>query len=218
MFMKRLRAKWVQKDPLKRKWGQVEKIRFYMCGEYGPKTGRPHYHACLFGFGFDDLVIYKEAPEGNIYISEELNKRWGLGFTTVGEVTYESAAYVAGYTIGKATGPRKDEYESLDLEDGQIYTVQPPYATMSLKPGIGAEWFAKFGNDCFPKDFVTINGRKQKPPKVYFDAYEKENPEKGKELRLKRLKAALENPVTQQAREANERAKQKRAKQMDAKI
>jgi len=217
-FMKRLRKKWVQKDPLKRKFGQVKKIRFYMCGEYGPKTGRPHYHACLFGFGFDDLMLYKEAPEGNIYISEELNKRWGLGFATVGEVTYESAAYVAGYTIGKATGEWKNEYESLDLETGEIYEVQPPYATMSLKPGIGAEWFKKYKNDCFPKDYVTVNGKKLKPPKAYFDAYEKEEPEKVKELKIKRLKKALENPVTQQQREANELGKHKRSKQMAATI
>jgi len=217
-FMKRLRAKWVQKDPIKREYGQVEKIRYYMCGEYGPKTGRPHYHACLFGFGFDDLVLYKEAPEGNIYISEELNRRWGYGFATVGEVTYESAAYVAGYTIGKATGPREDEYESLDLETGEIYTVQPPYATMSLKPGIGADWFKQFKGDCFPKDFVTINGRKQQPPKFYLEQYEKEEPERVKAIKLKRLKEALEQTTTQQQREANETIKRKRSAQMPAKI
>ena len=42
LFMKRLR-KYCGKE-----------ISFFMCGEYGEKTARPHYHACIFGYDFDD--------------------------------------------------------------------------------------------------------------------------------------------------------------------
>jgi len=218
-FMKRLRAKFVQKDPKKREWGQVEQIRYYHCGEYGPRTGRPHYHACLFGFQFPDLVEFTRDGDTIIYNSEELDTCWQhQGHTAVGDVTYESAAYVAGYTISKATGKHEDEYENLDLESGEIYTVQPPYATMSLKPGIGARWFDKYKSDCFPKDFVTINGRKMQPPKYYEQKYEKEEPERVKELKIKRLKKALEQDKTQQQREAANTIATKRSKQMKASL
>ena len=44
-FMKRLR-KAVYPD----------KVRYFLCGEYGGQFGRPHYHVILFGLsGFDTL-------------------------------------------------------------------------------------------------------------------------------------------------------------------
>ena len=38
-----------------------KRVRYFHCGEYGEKFSRPHYHVCLFGFGFPDKVFYKEA-------------------------------------------------------------------------------------------------------------------------------------------------------------
>ena len=84
-----------------------KKIRYYMCGEYGEdlqqpsKLGRPHFHACLFGLDFDDKQLYIVRDDVKLYTSATLEKIWGKGFVTIGDVTFESAAYVARYIAKK---------------------------------------------------------------------------------------------------------------------
>ncbi len=36
-----------------RKAYHPQKIRYYICGEYGDNNNRPHYHAVIYGIGFD---------------------------------------------------------------------------------------------------------------------------------------------------------------------
>lgn len=93
LFMKRLRKKFTGK-----------KIRFYMCGEYGENFGRPHFHACLFGHNFDDLKLWKTQNNIPLYRSKILEELWPFGHSSVGSVTFESAAYVARYIMKKVTG------------------------------------------------------------------------------------------------------------------
>lgn len=148
---------------------QYDKARFYMCGEYGGETGRPHFHACLFNVLFEDKLFHKRTTSGaDIYESATLSKLWGLGFASVGEVTFESAAYVARYIMDKRTGASaKLHYERLDQNTGEIYELIPEFTRMSLKPGIGAEWYNKFKTDVYPHDYVIVRGQKMKPPKYY---------------------------------------------------
>ena len=81
-----------------------EAIRFYMCGEYGERTARPHYHACIFGCDFADREYYKTTAAGyKLYTSETLAEIWQLGHATIGDVTFQSAAYVARYIMQKRT-------------------------------------------------------------------------------------------------------------------
>ena len=76
------------------------KIRYYMAGEYGEKFGRPHWHACIFGYDFHDKKLFKRTAAGSlIYTSEHLKKLWPFGHSSIGDVTFESAAYVARYII-----------------------------------------------------------------------------------------------------------------------
>ena len=99
LFMKKLRKKF------------GEGIRFYMCGEYGDKQGRPHYHAILFNIKFDDLKFYKKNKDGSIlYNSETLSNLWGYGYAVVGNVTFESCAYVARYIVKKQKGANADKH------------------------------------------------------------------------------------------------------------
>lgn len=74
------------------------KISYFACGEYGPKTHRPHYHLIIFGYKPKDLKLHKfSATENNMYISEELAKIWGKGYVCIEDVNYKTACYTARY-------------------------------------------------------------------------------------------------------------------------
>lgn len=163
-FMKRLRSHLAP-----------HRVRYYMCGEYGDQTHRPHYHAVLFGHDFlSDRVFYSGEAEKRLYISPKLNELWGHGFCTIGEVTFESAAYVARYVMKKVTGEKAAEhYEVCNPETGLITQVEPEYSTMSLKPGIGQAWYDRYRDEVFPNDYVIIRGRKMRPPRYYDTLYER---------------------------------------------
>lgn len=156
LFMKRMRFK-------------VGKVRFFMCGEYGEKEFRPHFHACLFGIRFSDRYPWRMSPAGHqLYRSDMLESFWDFGAAEIGELSFESAAYVARYCMKKVTGdPSEAHYAKLDLATGEVYDCVPEFARMSLKPGIGFNWFEKFHSDVFPHDMVVVNGVKCKPPRYY---------------------------------------------------
>lgn len=146
-------------------------VRFYMCGEYGSDFGRPHFHACLFNCHFDDRKFFRRLPSGsNIYISSQLSALWPFGFSSIGDVTFESAAYVARYICKKVTGPSAAaHYSRLDTDTGELISLTPEFTHMSLKPGIGSGWFARFRPDVYglDHDYVVIRGMKMRPPRYY---------------------------------------------------
>ena len=169
-FMKRLRKHLGGK-----------RISYFHCGEYGPENLRPHYHACIFGHDFPDRELWSSKNDVNIYTSEVLTRLWPFGFTTVGDVTFESAAYVARYSMKKVniSDATPDDFENpywrIDEETGEFYTVEPEYATMSRNPGIGKTWYEKYKDDVFPHDHVVLDGVKHPVPDFYLREYEKED-------------------------------------------
>lgn len=172
-FMKRLRYQFPD-----------NKIKYYMCGEYGDKSNRPHYHAILFGLNFSDWMYLFDSPSGEpIYTSPTLEEIWGLGFVTVGTVNFESAAYVARYCLKKITGKGVDKidektglkpYERFNSFTGEISPVLPEYALMSRGGrngrGIAYGWIARYTSDVYPKDYTTIRGLRMRLTK-YYDKY-----------------------------------------------
>jgi len=151
-------------------------VRFFMCGEYGDQFGRPHFHACLFGVHFADRQFYRTLPSGfRIYRSSTLEGLWPYGYTSVADVSFESAAYVARYCMKKITGaPAEEHYTRVDWRYGDLVQVEPEFCQMSLKPGIGAKWFEKYAREVYPRDFVVVRGTKAKPPRAY-DKWLKKN-------------------------------------------
>lgn len=158
-------------------------FRYFHCGEYGEKNGRPHYHVALFGISFEeDRRLVETTPQGDeLFDSPLLNHIWGKGDRNrIGHVTFKSAAYIARYIMKKQTGSRAKRHygEVVDTQTGEVLPYRKPeYVTMSLKPGIGHDWIHKYMDEVYPRDEVIINGVACRPPKYYDRQYEKVNPE-----------------------------------------
>lgn len=148
------------------------RVRFFMAGEYGDKNGRPHFHACVFGYSFPDRLYFRTLPSGSkIYRSAFLESLWPFGYSSVGDVTFDSAAYVARYIMKKVTGDARGHYTRVDCATGEIYEIEPEFCRMSLKPGVGANWLKKYQSDVFPHGYVVVNGVKASPPRYYMKRY-----------------------------------------------
>jgi len=170
------------------------RIRYYHCGEYGAKLKRPHFHACLFGLDFLDKQLFRNLNGQATFTSPTLELLWPQGFALIGSVTFESAAYVARYIMKKICGEAADKhYESVSEQTGEVIKLNPEYTTMSLKPGIGHDWYQKYKDDVYPENFVVLKGKKMKPPRYYQQRYEIENPEAYKTLQKKNKTFAKEH-------------------------
>lgn len=157
LFMKRLRKEF-----------KSVKIRFYLAGEYGDKTLRPHYHAIIYGLGlsdFSDLRIFgTNEMHQNYYVSDKLEHIWGLGHVLLADVSWQTCAYVGRYVTKKMSGDKEITYAERN--------VCKEFSLMSRKPGIGADYLS-LHPDCL--DFGSINlstpdgGLKIQIPKYYLD-------------------------------------------------
>lgn len=169
----------------------VNNIRYFGCGEYGPKNYRPHYHIILFGFYPRDLVPFKKNHLGQIvYRSPLLEKLWGKGFVSVGECNFETAAYTARYITKKFLGSSHDIYQILDYV--------PEFSMMSLKPGIGSQYYHDHKDDIYKFDELILNrgldkSIKGKPPKYFDRLYDLDNPEHMEEIKDERIRNQLLN-------------------------
>lgn len=157
LFMKKLRKEY------------GEGIGFFMCGEYGEQTARPHYHACLFGVDFEDKVKYGENYLGDqLWTSKKLDHLWGMNDpdrqpNKIGAVTQKSAGYVARYVMKK-----------------QGEGAGKAYQKMSRKNAIGKSYIEKWYKDIFINargSIILIDGTKSKIPRYYEKWLLKNHPE-----------------------------------------
>lgn len=181
-FMRRLRRK-------------IGAVRFFMCGEYGDQLGRPHFHAGLFGTAFrEDRYVWRKGGAGHqLYRSPTLERLWPFGSCEIGELTTQSAAYMARYTFKKVTGnPADDHYRRIDPDTGEVSYLEPEFAHMSLKPGIGARWFERFHSDVYPHDRVVVKGVKSRPPRYYDVLLKRRDPQLLEDIQQKRILDAVD--------------------------
>ncbi len=181
LFMKRLRKRYCDR-----------KIKVMYCGEYGDEKNsfRPHFHACLFNVDFDDKRFLFSKNGKKIYTSKTLDEIWEeRGWASTAELEFESAAYVARYTLKKVVGQMADgHYLRFDRETGEFYSLRPEFAFMSN--GIGSTWFRKFGEEVFPSDEVICRGRRMRPPRYFDQLLERADVKLLMELKYDRAKEA----------------------------
>lgn len=139
-FMKRLRRRHARSN-------DGAKLRYYLCGEYGDTTYRPHYHMILFGCDFSDSRAHSKGSNGDqIYTSKLLDEIWSHGQCYIGSVTADSCGYVSRYIMKKITGDRAEEhYRRVDPLTGEVFDLLPEYNDMSRRPGIGHGHFENIG-------------------------------------------------------------------------
>lgn len=138
-FLKRLRQSLYKVSPGYR-------LRYYLSGEYGPETIRPHYHAIILNVCDDELIVKAWRKE------EEL-----IGHIDFEQVTEASINYVTAYLQKQ---PINIDFEALNM--------QKPFSLMSK--GIG-EIYLKTNSKYHEKSgnfFVThAGGTKQILPRYY---------------------------------------------------
>lgn len=108
-------------------------FRYFACGEYGTKNGRPHYHIIMFGYWPKDAKFDFTSDAGYpVYKSRFVESVWKNGICTVSEMSPGTAAYTAGYVDKK-----------LGLGE---------FSLMSKKPGIGERYFREHLFDIYAYD------------------------------------------------------------------
>jgi len=152
------------------------KFKYVASGEYGEKTRRPHFHIALFGMDFNsDRVLFGRSTNGDrTFISATVAKHWAdangipLGNHLIGELNFESAAYIARYILKKIKV--SDKLMPLPLcttEHGELIFPNPEFMIMSK--GISKTWFREyFMSDVFPHaSVVTTQGSRAPVPRYY---------------------------------------------------
>lgn len=159
-------------------------IRFYLAGEYGTNTHRPHYHVCLFGLPHDLVAIGVNKLGNPLYQSELINETWAMGHTVVGKLNTSTASYTARYTLKKAQG--QDHKFNDDLG------IAREFNTMSRRPGIGVEYYNVHKDQIYEHDQIILPASSKDKPNVvrpprYFDIlYGAENPRRMAEVKEQR--------------------------------
>lgn len=159
--------------------GKNADIKFFGCGEYGDQTQRPHYHILIFGHSPTDKVIHSRSKnEESLYTSKWLSSLWKRGHAIIGDVSYQSAGYVARYSLKKRFGV------GAKLHYGKKI---PEFLRMSRGGrnghGIGYEYFHKFYTDFIPNDYCIINGKKKPIPRYYMALLDEEMREHIRQIR-----------------------------------
>lgn len=175
-FLKRLRKAYRRK------------LRYFVAGEYGEQTARPHYHMILYGWKPTDLENLYKIHHNGYYTSKWLADLWGMGQIQIAQAVPETYRYVAGYVTKKMyeiDGKKANAYYEL----GQT----KPFACMSLKPGLGDQYYQEHKAEIWRQGYIQCtNGKRAQIPRYYEKQMEAENPQRLWRIKKNRQKNAME--------------------------
>jgi len=137
--------KSLKKTDLQKFWKRLRKdldykISYYAVGEYGDETGRPHYHAIVFGLSAYERQIVQD--------------NWTHGHVEVDSVDLASCYYVAGYC-------QKKLYDT-DFPD----VVQKPFSCMSK--GLAKIFVENNWKQMLDDGFIRYKGIKYPIPRYFW--------------------------------------------------
>ena len=107
-------VKKTMQDYLKR-IRKYSKFRYYLVGEYGTQTKRPHYHLLIFSYDLNFI--------------DKLESSWKFGFIKIGTITIKSINYVTKYHVNRTSYPGD---------------ANPSFNLMSKNPAIGLSYVDKY--------------------------------------------------------------------------
>lgn len=136
---------------------EVPRIKYFISGEYGTETFRPHYHAIIFNLPF----MYLDK------IHEFISSSWQKGYVNVGTVSAGSIMYCTKYLL-------MESIIDMDL-------LVKPFLLVSTRPAIGIDYIEKcssFNINNMANYAVKDGGVKVSLPRYYkdkiFSKYDKE--------------------------------------------
>lgn len=162
---------------------EAPRFKYYAAGEYGDENFRPHYHATVFGLPLrklGDLTYHAKSKDFVLYRSDWLERLWPWGFSTVAEMSFETAAYVARYCTKKV------------FKDGPI-----AYAEAGILPerswiskGLGRSWYEEFAAETWRDDYiVNSRGHQMAVPRTYMRWLEKQDLQRADAIKKARIPA-----------------------------
>lgn len=117
----------------------VNKLTYYLVGEYGTKSSRPHYHIILYNY------------DGDLY--DKSLKCWNMGNVVVTLANERRLMYTTKYHINKGSYPTG---------------CSPPFALMSKGIGLNyVEEFDKFHRGKLDKLYYQLYQFKEPLPRYY---------------------------------------------------
>ena len=160
-------SKLKDEDTLKGLKRVYKPIRYFACGEYGSKTGRPHFHAIIYNCSpkiLDEICQIQETTEdGTVLQSISPKSIWPHGYASISQYNVRRLAYTVKYVM-KST-------------DEKFYAHLPknfhPKAVMSKNPVIGAAFLKekKYYQDNNKQEVLHPNGKKFPMPRYFRDRW-----------------------------------------------
>lgn len=163
--------------------------RFFGCMELGKQFCRPHGHLLVYGEDFKAgaFAVPGGSREHPLWSNPVLDRLWPFGFASVGELTQESASYVARYVVKKVGQPSTVRLvHPVTGEVAEWPTVYRPF--YPLRPALGVRFLEEFSEDVW-SGLRARGGARIPIPRAYSKRLKADDPERHDQLVQDRIQA-----------------------------